>query len=148
MQTFLPYSSLAQSVSCLDYRRLGKQRVEAMQLVNSTLKLERGEPVKGWANHPARIMWIGYMDALKLYHNICIAEWIKRGYNNTMKLYAIPDKEIEMPHWLGDPKLHDSHKSNLLRKDFAFYSQYNWKVGPDLDYYWPVGKQTNVDHMA
>lgn len=148
MQTFLPYPSLALSVSCLDYRRLGKQRVEAMQLVNSTLKLERGEPVKGWANHPARIMWIGYMDALKLYHNMCIAEWIKRGYNNTMQFYSLPDTEIEMPHWLGDPKLHDSHKSNLLRKDFAFYSQYNWKVGPGLDYYWPVGKQTNVDHMA
>ena len=147
MQTFLPYYSFVQSAKCLDYRRLGKQRLEAMQLVNSTLKLERGEPVKGWANHPARIMWIGCLDALKLYHNVCVAEWVLRGYKNTMKFYDLPDK-IEMPHWLGDPKFHDSHKSNLLKKDFAFYSQYNWNVGPDLDYYWPVGQQTNVDNMA
>jgi len=33
MQTFLPYASFAKSAACLDNRRLGKQRVEAMQIL-------------------------------------------------------------------------------------------------------------------
>ena len=35
MQTFLPYKSMGQSVRCLDYKRLGKQRVEAFQILNA-----------------------------------------------------------------------------------------------------------------
>ena len=34
MQTFLPYSDFEQSLSCLDNKRLGKQRVESMQILN------------------------------------------------------------------------------------------------------------------
>jgi len=33
MQTFLPYPDLRDSVACLDNKRLGKQRVEAMQIL-------------------------------------------------------------------------------------------------------------------
>jgi len=32
MQTFLPYADFKESAQCLDYRRLGKQRVEAKQI--------------------------------------------------------------------------------------------------------------------
>ena len=35
MQTFLPYPNFADSLDCLDYRRLGKQRVEAFQIINA-----------------------------------------------------------------------------------------------------------------
>lgn len=35
MQTFLPYISFEESAACLDYRRLGKQRLEAKQLLNA-----------------------------------------------------------------------------------------------------------------
>ena len=35
MQTFLPTSNFAESAKYLDYRRLGKQRVEVLQLLNS-----------------------------------------------------------------------------------------------------------------
>ena len=55
MQTFLPYDDFVLSLDCLDYRRLGKQRVEAMQLLNA-MKREKG----GWINHPATKMWRGY----------------------------------------------------------------------------------------
>ncbi|BBN02047.1 hypothetical protein MPTK1_2g12340 [Marchantia polymorpha subsp. ruderalis] len=34
LNTFLPYPSLERSIQCLDKRRLGKQRVEAMQILN------------------------------------------------------------------------------------------------------------------
>lgn len=137
MQTFLPYPSIVKSLQCLDYRRLGKQRVEAMQLVNSTIKLERGEKVKGWANHPARTMWNGYLPALKLYHNLSIDEWVRRGYNNTMKHYDLPDN-IQMPPWFGWEKLHASHRSNLLRKDPVWYGQFGWSEPDNIEYVWPT----------
>ena len=138
MQTFLPYDCFYESAKALDYRRLGKQRVEAMQLVNSTNKLLQDPNAKvGWANHPARTMWMGYLDALKHYHNIMVEEWINRGYKNTMKFYEIPSS-IVLPHWLGDERTHASHRSNLIRKDPAYYSQFNWAESADIPYHWPV----------
>ena len=138
MQTFLPYDCFYESAKALDYRRLGKQRVEAMQLVNSTNKLLQDPNAKvGWANHPARTMWTGYMDALKHYHNVVVEEWISRGFKNTMKLYELPSS-IVLPHWLGDERIHASHRANLIRKDPAHYSQFNWSESPDMPYYWPV----------
>ena len=35
MQTFLPYPDFKKSASCLDYKRLGKQRVEGLQILNA-----------------------------------------------------------------------------------------------------------------
>ena len=138
MQTFLPYPDFVASVKALDYRRLGKQRVEAMQLVNSTNKLAANPNAKvGWANHPARTMWRGYLPALKLYHNVCIQEWIERGYNNTMKYYDLPD-DIQMPDWIGDDRVHASHRSNLLRKDPDYYAVHGWTEPDNIEYFWPV----------
>jgi hypothetical protein len=138
MQTFLPYHCFYESAKALDYRRLGKQRVEAMQLVNSTNKLLQDPNAKvGWANHPARTMWMGYLDALKHYHNIMVEEWINRGFKNTMKFYETPSS-IVLPHWLGDERIHASHRSNLIRKDPAYYSQFNWAESADIPYHWPV----------
>lgn len=37
MQTFLPYSSFEESAKCLDNKRLGKQRVEAKQILEINL---------------------------------------------------------------------------------------------------------------
>ena len=131
MQTFLPYKSFQQSVSVLDYRRLGKQRVEAMQLLKS-IYLED----YGWSNHPASKMWKDYPEALQYYMNVCIDEWVSRGYNNTMQKAKVNTETLKFPTWLGDDRLHDSHKSNLLSKDRDFYVQYNWAVPMDLPYYW------------
>ena len=132
MQTFLPYSNFADSLDCLDYRRLGKQRVEAYQIINA---LEGRS--KGWANHPATKMWKGYENALKQYHNECIEHWVARGYNNNMKKEVI-EGDIVYPHWLGDDTFHSAHRSNLLRKDKEFYSQYLWTESDNMEYYWPV----------
>jgi len=138
MQTFLPYQEFDKSAQVLDYKRLGKQRLEAMQLVNSILKLKQNPDLKvGWHNHPARKMWIGYLDGLKHYCNIMVDEWVKRGYNNTMTKYSLPDS-FDLPTWLGDHKVHSSHRANLLRKDFNFYSKFGWTESPETPYYWPV----------
>lgn len=134
MQTFLPYPDFIQSVRVLDYRRLGKQRVETFQVLN--ILLDR-TATKGWRNHPVTRMWEGYEEALKLYQNFTIQEWISRGYNNNMKLEELNYKRITLPPWFGNKEFHRSHRSNLLRKDYEYYSQY-FDEPVDLEYYWPV----------
>lgn len=134
MQTFLPYANFGASVECLDYRRLGKQRVECKQLLKA---LEVGG---SWANHPAAKMWRGYELALAHYMNYCILEWMGRGFKNNMYLVEILEDPhlIEMPPWLGSEEFHASHRSNLLRKDPVYYSQFNWVENPNIPYKWPV----------
>jgi|TARA_R110001592_G_scaffold21947_2_gene87812 hypothetical protein len=140
LQTFLPYKSFEKTAECLDYRRLGKQRVEALQIFNALtgVPTKSGKSYTGWLNHPAVIMWKGYEEALLLYKNKMIEEWILRGYNNTMDMIGLSDN-IEMPRWLGNSKLHASHRSNLLRKDYEYYSKFNWEESDDMEYYWDAG---------
>ena len=135
MQTFLPYPDFERSAITLDWRRLGKQRVEAKQILNA-LKRQSG----GWVNHPAVLMWRGYDEALKLYANAMILEWEERGYNNNMELY-LATTDITYPSWLGNDKFHASHRSNLLRKDKEYYGQFGWAEPDDLPYYWPIAKE-------
>src|SRR3954467_10297198 len=54
MQTFLPVADFADSARLLDSPRLGKQRVEALQILRA-IEL----PDYGWVNHPAVLMWGG-----------------------------------------------------------------------------------------
>ena len=119
MQTFLPYSNISKSLKTLDYKRLGKQRVESHQILNILLNRTK---TKGWRNHPAVKMWKGYENALKLYFNKSVKLWISKGYKNRMQLEEISGKII-MPKWFGNKKFHASHRSNLLRKDKKFYSK-------------------------
>jgi hypothetical protein len=139
MQTFLPLASFEKSLACLDYKRLGKQRVEAMQI----LKVLRGEakPTKtgriAWSNHPAVLMWKDYEEALALYMNTAIRLWVARGYKNNMSLAKIVER-IEIPPWFGCKHFHASHRANLLRKDYEFYSRYGWSENPETPYFWPI----------
>lgn len=132
MQTFLPYDDFARSVACLDWRRLGKQRVEAFQILKALTT-----PSYGWQRHPAVKMWRGYEDALGLYMNLCIEEWKRRGYKNTMTPVPLPSK-VPIPPWLGQRAFHESHQSNLVRKDPEYYRRIFPRVAADLPYVWPV----------
>ena len=89
-----------------------------------------------WKRHPAVLMWKSFEEALALYYNLCIQEWIKRGYKNNMPLLEV--KNVVMPFWLGNEIFHASHRSNLLRKDFTYYSQFGWKEENNLPYFWPT----------
>lgn len=132
MQTFMPDSDFYAVAKTLDYKRLGKQRVEAMQIYKAL-----HNPDYGWQNHPAVKMWRGYEDALALYHNIMIDEWVDRGYNNTMK--HLPYKvDCVYPDWIYDEDVLASHRSNLLRKYPDHYSQFGWTEPDDLEYVWRV----------
>lgn len=140
MQTFLPEPSFVLSAQMLDRQRLGKQRVEAWQILRALL----GE-TKGWTTHPATLMWRGYEDALSLYAIAMCEEWISRGYNDTMlpRFQAFLDNTLPdvMPPWLGRDDIHASHRSNLLRKDRGFYSRYGWSEPDDLPYVWPLTRE-------
>lgn len=55
MQTFLPYPDFAQSAKVLDRQRLGKQRLEVLDIINALLCIKQG-----WKNHPIVKAWRGY----------------------------------------------------------------------------------------
>ena len=135
MQTFLPYPDFYASAACLDYRRLGKQRVECLQLLKA---IETGSG--GWVRHPAAIMWSKYPDALRLYQSFMIREWVRRGYVNNMIIPEVSDR-VRLPWWLGNPAFHASHRSNLLRKDPAHYGRFGWSEPPGLEYSWPSAEK-------
>jgi hypothetical protein len=137
MQTFLPYSDFRKSLESLDNKRLGKQRVEAYQIISAiTGRLRKdGKPYKGWTNHPCSVMWRPYVNALKQYYNDSIDVWKSRGFKNTME-YDVIEGEFVLPHWLGCEDFHSSHRANLLRKDFEYYSKYGWTENPNDPYVW------------
>jgi hypothetical protein len=140
MQTFLPYPDFHQSALCLDNKRLGKQRVECLQILKALTN-----PCYGWQNHPAVKMWRGHEASLAQYGLIVCMTWRDKGFNDTC-LDKIDDiwrlcsqvSNSTAPTWLGDTSFHDSHKSNLLRKDPVFYAQYGWSVPSNLPYIWPT----------
>lgn len=152
MQTFLPYPDFAKSAQSLDYRRLGKQRVEAMQMINiltgkhneknkhimldifSTLDSKKGK--SSWANHPAVLMWKGHENALKHYFNVISLEWIGRGYKHNMGFIDI-NESFDFPKWIGDERFHLAHQSNLIRKKPEYYGPMFPGVPDDLEYVWP-----------
>lgn len=138
MMTFLPYPNYIRSVQALDMKRLGKQRVEAMQIINI---LENKQTTAGWKNHPAVKMWEGYINSLKYYCNCCIDEWVKRGYKNTMEKYPV-DHQNKDPWWIGDANFHRAMRARLIEKDEGFYlPKFPGDKGfNDGKYFWPVNE--------
>ena len=144
MQTFLPYPSFARSAAVLDDRRLGKQRVEVLQILRA-LHLEG----YGWAHHPAVLMWRGHTRALVAYGLAVVVEWTTRGFGDTTRgniveftrpRPAVPADRLpagELPPWLGRRTLHRSHQAALVRKDPAAYGAAFPAVDPALAYVWP-----------
>lgn len=141
MQTFLPYECFQSSAKVLDQKRLGKQRVEVLQLLNSIKKIKTNQPIRGWKNHPCRKMWHDYSNALVFYGIAICNEWISRGYNDTCldKIESHYNREegLLLPSWLGNKSLHLSHKSMLIQKDTLFYGSLWPDVPRNLEYIWP-----------
>ena len=135
MQTFLPYPSFVESARCLDYKRLGKQRVETWQLYRANTENS------GWRHTPIAKMWKGYERALLHYGLICCIEWLRLGYEDTLcqrfgDLLLQSKDPMILPPWIGDESLHASHRSNLLRKDPIWYGKYGWTEPNNLPYVW------------
>lgn len=146
MQTFLPYSKFTKCAAVLDRQRLGKQRVEGWQILNILLKLRKNPKEKiGWMNHPAVRMWKNSDFILALYTISCCAEWTARGYKDTIneKILNLAFENLDIlehkkqPSWLGNEKLHASHRAALLAKNPEWYQQFGWKEEPKIEYFWP-----------
>jgi hypothetical protein len=137
MQTFLPYPDFRESLQALDNKRLGKQRLEAYQILSAITGRPKkdGTPYKGWVNHPCSVMWRDYVNALKLYYNDAIDVWKERGFKNSME-YENIEGDFVLPDWLGNEEFHSSHRANLLRKDLPFYSAQGWQDNPEDPYLW------------
>jgi hypothetical protein len=88
-------------------------------------------------------MWKGFEMALGAYGKAVCAEWIRRGYQDTTRekieslLQRCPKQRRLRPCWLGDERLHASHRSSLLRKLPEHYSRFGWKEPDDMPYFWP-----------
>jgi hypothetical protein len=135
VNTFLPFSDYDKSAEALDIKRLGKQRVEALQILKANLG-----KTQGWRNHPAAVMWRGYEGQLYFYIRAICYRWTKLGYQDTCLQQAkelakeIPSDRFQRPWWLGKRGFHRSHRSNLKRKDS---NHYKFPVPDDLPYLWP-----------
>ena len=164
MQTFITYKPIPElldpfihTARSLDYRRLGKQRVEAKQIMFALGVEDSEERGRGWVNHPATKMWRGYEDTLRIYAIDICKEWIRRGYKDTLlpwfedqklrveylaaKRRAILNEDnTPFPSWLvgeaGDAFV-TAHRSNLIRKDPEYYGPKFPGTPSDLPYVWP-----------
>lgn len=124
VNTFYIHANPKVTARVLDTRRLGKERVEAKQIINVLLLLEENPKAKPkWYNHPAVKMWTGHTFALMQYYNIMVEEWVRRGKNNTMELFDLSEVEIVYPKWTSCEKIHYSHQARLIQKDPAFYTK-------------------------
>lgn len=148
MQTFVPYGrAFAANAAVLDRQRLGKQRVEGLQILRTLKGITHG-----WANHPAVKMWDGYEDALGYYTIIICDTWTSYGYKDTCAKkvrellphltpavvhYEPIRGTIEIPKWLDDIEVALSHRSNLIRKKPDWYGAVWPDVPNDLPYKWP-----------
>ena len=149
MQTFLPVADFEESARLLDSPRLGKQRVETLQVLRA-LEL----PDYGWTSHPVVRMWRGRTPALVAYGLAMVRVWRERGFADTTHtliaefapdVVGVPQQELAragmLPSWIGDEAVHLSHRSNLLAKEPDFYRpllQPLFGAEPeDLPYVWP-----------
>jgi len=136
MNTFLPFADFQESLQVLDKKRLFKQAVEAKQLLNGS-----------WPNHPVSKMWRGYESALVEYYNTALRLSVERGVNT--KMQPLQAACVVYPPWLGYPKLHASHRANLVRKAHESNSSWNRELLDNLrsrgiidvgqhGYLWPI----------
>jgi hypothetical protein len=150
MQTFLPHPDFHRTALVLDRRRLGKQRVEALQVLRGLTV-----PGYGWRRHPAVRMWTGYEEALVRYGLEICRVWRDRGHQDSCAASLVaglaahrPGAPVrdqaqlgaagELPPWLGDEAFHRSHRSALVRKDREAYAALFPGVPDDLPYVWPA----------
>lgn len=140
MQTFMTHRFNSETAKVLDDKRLGKQRVEAYQI----LKALRGEydDTGAWVNHPATVMWRGHIHALAIYGYEMCEEWQLRGYDDSLltKFAQIANESLNAwvtePWWVNNELLHMTHRSNLIRKFPEYYG--GWQLPSNIPYIWPL----------
>jgi hypothetical protein len=156
MQTFLPFYDFEHCAMVLDDRRLGKQRIEAKQII----QVLDNPDAKGWRNHPAVRMWDGYIMSLCYYGMAMCTEWARRGFNDNTRdwfearcISEFANNEARgvqhdsrKPPWMADARLYVSHASNLIRKDPHYYELIWPQIPNGVPYLWP-SKESYVSDL-
>lgn len=144
----MPEDTYVASARVLDTKRLGKQRVEAKQIF-----LSLTDPEYGWKHHPAVKMWRGHEGSLLVYGMAVCREWTSRGHGDTLLEYFHGEilnssyaEHDSFPPWIGDERFHEAHRSNLMRKDPEWYSQFYSHVPTDIPYFWPTKEADYVQY--
>ena len=147
MQTFAPLAEIEESAKALDLKRLGKQIIECRQIAKAI-----ANPGYGWQRHPAVAMWRENTGGLLIYATYMNAEWeARRGkthgaYTNMLLDYGVSYAEAQRaaldwgehsPPWWGQDAVHESHRSNLIRKHPEHYEPLFPSTEKDLPYVWP-----------
>jgi hypothetical protein len=163
MQTFLPFSNFG-SVKFLDRSRLGKQRVEVLQMLKAIISNGR------YAEHVVSRSWRGHEHALAQYGLETCQAWIERGYKDSCfhKIAAFIGGDLAnvkldktgqevvtlvqehgtfsdtgLPWWIGDERVHSSHRARLLAKDEEHYRQFGWTETPAETCFYPLPLKSN-----
>lgn len=141
MQTFMTHDNYTDTAKALDNKRLGKQRVEAYQI----LKALRGDynDTGAWVNHPATVMWRNHQYELALYGLTISMEFYERGFDGYAMMMKFTDlcNDLQLgnresyPWWINHQLLHLTHQSNLMRKNAEFYE---FDVPNNIPYVWPL----------
>ena len=133
MQVFVCDYKMSRSAQMLDNKRLNKQIVEAFQIVEDRLPN---------LNHPAYRFWRNHKDELRWYMFYLCEEYTKR-FGKVHKCSSVAlNPVINSFHFIPYIEvLLLSHKVNLLRKNFDWYSQF-FTVEHPLDDY-PLGSFWN-----
>lgn len=146
------------SASDLDDKRLFKQVVEAKQIAMYYVDPDLAFP----GNHPATTMWEGYEHYLFNYGAVMAAEvrrrdtmtkkqqdaalamlaWFARQQRNFRADF--PGEVATQPVWFRSKEFILSHRSNLVRKDEAYYGRLFPSVDPDRPYLWPTEGRDGV----
>jgi hypothetical protein len=160
VQTFLPFPDFHATAAVLDPLRLGKQRVEAIQVLRALTV-----PGYGWRHHPAAAMWAGYEEALTRYGLVVCEVWCATGRQDTCRdtlrrdlqrttgldqVRTQPElaRTNDLPPWLGDAAFHRSHQSALVRKAPDHYRPHFPDVPDDLPYEWPASDRPRVTELS
>jgi hypothetical protein len=142
MQTFLtsansdPVEACRETFNMLDNARLGKQRLEAVQIIKNQ-----------FPNHPATKMWQGHKHALALYASFACIHWRERGKQDT--LLPILDgamrsarSPLVWPWWFGHPAFVRAHQTKLYWKGSPKWVAHLNEMAPRhqvmrMPYLWP-----------
>lgn len=149
MQTFIPYPDYIKTAESLDDLRL------VNQCCNESVRLYDGK----WSSHPASKMWRDHRFHFTLYNLALATEWVKRreqhgkDSTNAYKWFTFWANEgiklrhgdTTAPSWIGDDRVHSTHRSCLLAKNLDWYSQFGWSEKPTppdengkWSYHWAV----------
>jgi len=136
-------------MKCLDNKRLGKQRVEGIQIRRALAgKYKRG----AWVRHPAVLMWKGYENYLDNYIILACQEWRDRGFMDSVERDLCQEFNTQYNFGIGmppfvTPRLVSTHRANLYIKDPSHYSE-RWRRDvyeldstvccPSCNYFWPT----------